>query len=279
MLIMINYTNILYAVLVLAITGGVLGLVLAVASKAFAVQKDERFDVVLNLLPGANCGGCGCAGCAAYASKLLDGSAQVGACPVSDEANTMKVAEVLGVELKQNLRLTAMVKCSGGIRATKKYTYAGLSDCAAAAKMGGGPNECTYGCLGFGSCISACRFDAIHINSYGVAEVEHEKCTGCLKCVAACPKGIIEPVPYFADVHVLCSSKEKGGILRRICQIGCIGCKICEKTCQHDAIKVVDNLARIDYEKCTGCGDCAEKCPRDLIVDAKLSENFLAEAK
>ena len=51
----------------------------------------------------------------------------------------------------------------------------------------------------------------------------------------------------------------------------CIGCKKCEKTCEHDAIKVIDNLAVIDYDKCEDCGKCAEVCPtgRLKIVDMK----------
>ena len=46
----------------------------------------------------------------------------------------------------------------------------------------------------------------------------------------------------------------------------CIGCKMCEKVCQFDAVKVVDNIAHIDPEKCTGCGACAEKCPKKIIL-------------
>ena len=51
----------------------------------------------------------------------------------------------------------------------------------------------------------------------------------------------------------------------------CIGCKKCEKTCQHDAIKVIDNLAVIDYAKCEDCGECAMVCPtgRLKVVDMK----------
>ncbi|MDD4694717.1 MAG: 4Fe-4S binding protein, partial [Firmicutes bacterium] len=29
---------------------------------------------------------------------------------------------------------------------------------------------------------------------------------------------------------------------------------------------VVDNLARVDYDKCTNCGKCVEVCPVNVIV-------------
>ena len=72
--------NILYAILVLGIMGGVFGLVLAIASKVFYVEKDERLEPVTEALPGANCGGCGYSGCAAYAQAIVDGKAKLGLC-------------------------------------------------------------------------------------------------------------------------------------------------------------------------------------------------------
>ena len=55
--------NIIYAVAVLGILGGVFGAVLAFAAKIFYVEQDERIDQIVAVLPGANCGGCGYAGC------------------------------------------------------------------------------------------------------------------------------------------------------------------------------------------------------------------------
>ena len=46
----------------------------------------------------------------------------------------------------------------------------------------------------------------------------------------------------------------------------CKGCTLCEKNCPEEAIKVVGNVARIDYSKCTGCGNCITKCPKKVIV-------------
>jgi Na+-translocating ferredoxin:NAD+ oxidoreductase RNF subunit RnfB len=265
----IDMMNVLYAVLALAALGAALGVLLALASRVFAVKTDERVEAVLKALPGANCGGCGYAGCATFAQAVADGQAEVGGCPVGGEAVGRVIADIMGIQLTQNTRLTAMVQCSGGLRAKRKFDYVGLRDCHAAMRIGGGPMECPFGCLGLGSCVKSCPFGAIQVVD-GVAVVDHERCTGCLRCTKACPKHIIHPVPYFADVNVACSSKVKGAVLRRVCEIGCLGCRMCEKVCQHGAIHVRDNLAEIDFDKCTGCGDCAEKCPRKLILDAKL---------
>ncbi len=262
--------EILSAVLVLGGMGGGFGLLLAVAARLLAVKQDPRLESIIQELPGANCGGCGFAGCSTFAQAMLDGNAEVNGCPVGGEKLSAKLAELLGVETKKNTRLTALVRCSGGVRAQKKFEYSGLQDCVAAMKLGaGGPMECPYGCIGLGTCVGACQFGAISVID-GVAVVDHERCTGCLKCTRACPKKIIVPIPYYADVVVACSSTDKGSVLRQVCNIGCLGCRICERVCQHDAIKVTDSLATIDYEKCTGCGDCAEKCPRKLIIDANL---------
>ena len=129
----------------------------------------------------------------------------------------------------------------------------------------GGPKGCTYGCLGFGSCVKACPFDAIHVVD-GVAVVDKEACKSCGKCVAACPKGLIELVPYEQKHLVQCSSKDKGKDVMAVCSVGCIGCRLCQKVCEFDAVTVENNIAHIDPEKCTGCGKCAEKCPKKIIL-------------
>lgn len=46
----------------------------------------------------------------------------------------------------------------------------------------------------------------------------------------------------------------------------CIGCKICEKNCAHDAIHVVEKKAVIDYDKCVGCGQCVALCKSEAAV-------------
>ena len=182
--------NILYAILVLGFMGGVFGLVLAIASMVFYVEKDERLEPITEELPGANCGGCGFSGCAAYAQAIVDGKAPLGLCAGCSQENLDKIASIMGVESVEAVRQVALVKCRG-THATKKGSYEGIQDCAAAAKLAGnGPNNCAYGCLGFGNCVKACPHGAISLKD-GVAWVDHEKCIGCMACVQYCPKEAI----------------------------------------------------------------------------------------
>ena len=55
------------APIVLCVLGIIFGIILAVASKVFAVEKDPREEAITECLPGANCGGCGYPGCGGYA--------------------------------------------------------------------------------------------------------------------------------------------------------------------------------------------------------------------
>ena len=79
-------TTVIIAVVVLAVLGAIFGLVLAIASKVFAVEVDPREEAILGCLPGANCGGCGYPGCSGYASAVVKGVAPVNACAAGGEA-------------------------------------------------------------------------------------------------------------------------------------------------------------------------------------------------
>ena len=144
--------------------------------------------------------------------------------------------------------------------------YRGVQDCLAATKVcGGDALACKYGCLGFGSCVAACKFDALHIGPNGAAVVDKEKCTNCGACREACPRKLIVEVPYSKKVFVNCSNKDKGPAVTKVCANSCIGCGMCQRTCKFDAIHVVNNVAVIDYTKCKGCTMCAKACPRNAI--------------
>ncbi len=239
---------------------------LAFASQKFAVDSDPREEEVREALPGANCGACGYPGCDGFAAAVVAGEAPIAGCPVGGASVAQKLGEIMGVEVDTIDRQVAKVLCAGDCdNAPLKYQYQGIEDCVAAAMLADGPKECSYGCLGLGTCVRACPFDAIYINDKGIAEVDVDKCTSCEKCVAACPKNLIEMIPVSSLVQVMCKSEDKGKEVRTACKVGCIGCRICEKACLFDAIKVEDNVARIDYDKCVNCMVCAEKCPTKSI--------------
>ncbi len=261
--------EILYAVLVLGVMGALFGGVLAIASKVFAVKVDERLPKLTEALPGANCGGCGFAGCGAYAQAVLDGKAPIGLCAAGGAEAAKKMSEIMGVQAVEVEKTVAMVKCRGKNHLAKGV-YDGIADCRSAMFVtGNGPTACPSGCLGFGTCVSVCKFDAIHIVE-GVARVDADKCTGCMQCVQVCPRKVIVPVSYHADIIVACSNRERGALTRKVCDVGCIGCHLCERQCDYDAIHVLHNLATIDYNKCVSCGRCAAVCPRHLISDSNL---------
>ena len=259
-------TGIIIAACAVGVTGLLLGLFLGFMGKKFAVEVDQKEIDVRAELPGNNCGGCGYAGCDGLAKAIANGEAPVNGCPVGGAAAAEKISAIMGVEAGEFVKKVAFVKCAGTCeKANQDYEYTGVQDCAAMAFVpNGGPKSCNYGCLGFGNCVKACPFDAIHVVD-GVAVVDKEKCVACGKCVATCPKGLIELVPYKAKHIVQCSSKDKGKDVMKACSVGCIGCKMCEKVCESDAVHVVDNIAHIDPEKCTNCGKCAEKCPKKII--------------
>ena len=261
-----NIGAIITATVVVAAVGLFIGIFLSIAGKKFAVETDEREVAVREALPGNNCGGCGYPGCDGLAAAIAKGEAPVNACPVGGEAVGKVIAGIMGQEVVESARMAAFVKCTGTCEKTKdNYNYTGVEDCEMMAFIpGGGSKACNYGCMGFGSCVKACPFDAIHIVN-GVAVVDREACKACGKCVAACPRHLIELVPESATYAVRCSSHDRGAAVKKVCKAGCLACKLCEKQCESGAITVENNVAHIDYEKCTNCGKCAEKCPAGII--------------
>ena len=263
-----NITGIIIAAAVVGIVGIVIGILLGIASEKFKVEVDEREILVRAELPGNNCGGCGYAGCDALAKAIVEGKAKVNQCPVGGASVGDKIAAIMGVEAGAAEKMVAFVKCKGTCdKANVQYNYYGMDDCVkiAAAVPGAGDKACSYGCLGSGSCVKACQFDAIHIVD-GVAVVDKEKCVACGACAAVCPRHLIDLVPYKAEHLVQCNSHDKGADVKKKCGAGCIGCTLCTKQCEADAIHMDNNVAVIDYEKCTNCGKCAEKCPAKVIL-------------
>ena len=260
-------TGIIAAAVVVGLVGIILGFFLGVSGEKFKVEVDPKEEAIGEVLPGNNCGGCGYAGCSGLAAAIAKGEAPVNGCPVGGAPVAAKIGEIMGVEAEEGAKMVAFVKCAGTCeKANSDYVYSGTRNCATMMFVpNGGPKTCNYGCLGYGTCVAACPFDAIAIVD-GVAVVDKEQCKACGKCIAACPKNLIEFIPYDAKHVVQCSSNDKGKDVMKACSVGCIGCMLCQKNCPEGAITVTNSVAHIDQTKCTGCGICVEKCPKKIIL-------------
>lgn len=261
-------TTILLAALILGGLGLIFGLLLTLANKVFEVPGNPKRDAVRECLPGANCGGCGFAGCDALADAIAEEKAPVGACPVGGAETANQIARIMGVEeTPDRVRNVATVVCQGTLdRCKSKFPYHGIQDCVAASLVNDGNRACKYACLGLGTCVNACKFDAIHIDEYSkIARVDPEKCQGCGACVKACPKSVLSLQPETVPVRLLCRAAEEGFLVSDNCKIGCIGCELCKDVCKFEAITIQDHLPVMDMERCTGCMMCAEVCPTGAI--------------
>ncbi|MCR4925840.1 MAG: RnfABCDGE type electron transport complex subunit B [Clostridiales bacterium] len=268
--------NILLPVLVVCAIALVLGLGLALASIIMAVPVDKKAEEIQEVLPGANCGACGFSGCSGYASALSKGDTnKTSLCAPGGADVAAKVAEIMGVAAESVVPQAAMVMCRGNSQNTDtKLLYSGAKSCRMASQLFGGPQLCSYGCIGFGDCVQACPYGAISICD-GVAVVNPEICRGCKICVSTCPKGIIKMVPVNEQkAEVLCSNHDKGAQTRKMCDAGCIGCMKCVKACEHEAVKVENALASVDMSKCVACGKCIEGCPTNAIQMVLLNKTL-----
>jgi len=264
------------AVAVVGTLGVLFGFGLAYASKRFEVHVDPRIVRILDALPGSNCGTCGFASCEEFASALVEDTSLVTNCKACVEESWLKICNVLGIEVEKRRQELALVACS--CDSVDKFEYEGVKSCAVAAHIGGGFTACKYACLGFGDCVKACPFGAIEKRGYRFF-VDFEKCIGCGTCVDACPRGLIKIVDKNATVFVRCNSLDHGKVVSKICETGCIACKLCEKVCEQQAIRIENNLAIIDYERCDNCGKCIEACKFGTILSIVSSKEAIAAAE
>ena len=266
---------VIYAVISLSAIGIAAAVILFFIAKKFKVVEDPKIDIVEEVLPSANCGGCGFPGCRNFAEALVnksnkDKNIEGLNCPVGGNEIMSKVAEILGLEAEEKEPMVAVLRCSGSkANAPKKVNYDGPATCVFANNLYAGESGCPYGCLGLGDCVVACKFDAMYIDKEtGLPVIIEEKCVACGACVEACPRNIIElrnVGKKSRRIYVSCINEEKGGVAKKNCSVACIGCSKCYNVCKFDAITMKNNLAYIDFEKCKLCRKCVEECPTGAI--------------
>jgi electron transport complex protein RnfB len=257
------------AITFLALLSLVFGIGLALAAKKFFVKTDPRVEKITEVLAHAHCGACGFAGCEQYAEAVIkDPDVAPDLCTPGGKSCSEMVAELTGKSARDREPRYARIMCQGSTeKTTRKSDYTGVKDCRAAVLAGGGDKTCPYGCLGYGTCVRVCPFNALSMGPGNLPVVDLKKCTGCGKCAAACPKKVIEILPASTKVIVACHSKDKGAMVRKYCTIGCIGCGKCTRVCAVKAPTVENNLSHIDPVKCVGNRTCVANCPTKAIVE------------
>lgn len=264
----------IYSVISISAIGIIAAVVLYVIAQRFKVIEDPKIDLVEEVLPAANCGGCGFAGCRNFAEALVRSANEKQNieglnCPVGGNETMAEAAKILGLEVEETDPMIAVVRCNGSFaNAPKKINYDGPATCAFAHNLYAGESGCPHGCLGLGDCVRACLFDAIHMSEETGLPVVNDKCVACGACVDACPRNIIElrlKGKKDKRIYVCCINEEKGGPARKNCSVACIGCGKCVKVCPFDAITMENNLAYIDFDKCRLCRKCVPECPTNAI--------------
>lgn len=262
------------AMILLGSVGLAAAVLLYITAKRFNVTEDARIAEIEGILPGANCGACGRKGCHDFAVECCNTGKLDGMnCPGAGAEGMNRIARILGIAADKKNEKKAFLRCNGSScnRLTKRTTSA--TSCMSAKMLAMPAGYCTWGCLGHGDCIAACRFDAMKWDKESnLPVIDKGKCVGCGACATICPQNIIfirEVERYTPVVIVQCSNRDKGGPARKMCAVACIGCGKCQRTCRHEAISVSDNVAIINPTLCIGCGECVEVCPTGAIQSQK----------
>lgn len=263
------FTLVLTTAIVMLALAGIMSLLLVLANVKLAVYVDPQQEEIADLLPQANCGGCGFASCAAYAKAVHGGVATIDLCTVGGPTVLEQLARVMGVDVTANYPYRPVIHCAATTTdRLQRGRYFGEPTCAA-ANVVGGVQGCTYGCLGFGDCVVSCEYDAMAMVD-GLPQINYENCIGCGACVRACPRNIIEQIPFKTDkmLVVACASHDPPKRVREVCQVGCIGCSLCARV-QPELFRMEGDLAILDYDAYSEESDFAQavdKCPRESLV-------------
>jgi formate dehydrogenase beta subunit len=196
-------------------------ILLGIASKLFYVEVNPVTQAIAEALPGANCGACGFAGCSSAAKAIALGKASPGACLAGGPDTAMAVSKVLGVTVELREPDKARLGCWYSAKdADTKFRYDGVRDCRAAMMLFGGSKVCEIGCLGEGTCVAVCPFDAIDMGYRSLPEVNPALCTGCGTCVQTCPKRIITLTSQTSRSQHLYQTDECTAPCQRTCPAG-----------------------------------------------------------
>ena len=261
--------NIMISILLMGLLGLIFSLLLSIARIRLLTKEDPMVERIEHILPGANCGSCGYPGCRAFAEAVVNGQATPDGCSVGGREVSEAIAKFMGKTIEITEECVAVILCRGNEEAARrKAEYKGIPTCLAASLVQGGDKYCSYGCLGFGDCVSACPFGAITIGNDRLPVIDRNICTGCGLCVSACPNKLIELHPVSRDFFIFCKSHDNAKISRFNCKNACLGCGICTKGAKNEEITVREGLAIINDANIINNEEAMEwvrKCPTKAI--------------
>ncbi len=263
-----NFQLFIIAIGAMAGLGIALATILAVANRKLYVYEDPRIDMVEEMLPASNCGACGQPGCRAFAERVVAGTDAPGKCTVSTDESREAIAEYLGVDVGGEEKQVARLACAGGINvARQRARYVGMETCRAANLVGGGGKGCAWGCLGLDDCMEVCDFDSISMDRFSLPVVDEELCTACGDCVEICPKDLFSIHPVSHKLWVACKNEAFGDEAESECEVACNACARCAADAPAGVVRMIDNLAVVDYEKnALATREAIERCPTGAIL-------------
>ena len=166
--------NIVAAGLTMLGLGGAFAIVLLIASERLKVTVDPKIEQIHKALPNLDCGACGFPGCGQYAKAILNDPSLLGKCAPGGAATSAKIADILNLQVSDSgPQKRPIVHCRAHTDDKTFFAkYEGIESCTAANALAN-VQACAFGCLGYGDCVAACKFDALHIID-GLATVDYE---------------------------------------------------------------------------------------------------------
>ncbi|WP_331376385.1 ferredoxin-type protein NapF [Sinorhizobium chiapasense] len=132
--------------------------------------------------------------------------------------------------------------------------------------------ESLAACTGCGRCVDACPTHIINLAGERPSlDFSLGECTFCGDCRSACP----EPVFEFADVKRF---QHVAAIADHCLAKNSVACQSCRDSCPEQAIRFQPRIGGpflpvVDEDACSGCGACVGICPVGAVqVSARKEE-------
>ncbi len=132
----------------------------------------------------------------------------------------------------------------------------GFAGCSAYAKQIAEKKDILKGCIPGG--------DAVNSKVSALIGVKAKKAKS-LKVIVKCGAKTGEKKSSFDYSGVKSCAAADLSWANIDCRYGCLGFGDCVQVCPVQALRIEEQLVKVDYNKCIGCGKCVEVCPRNVL--------------